>query len=132
MRNEEPLLFIKSPVIRKFMCTPTVEEESTSVFEMEHTREAERVIELPQLVVSDEEVSVEVNPYIQKNLDYLVHPFRKELYQPIEIVTEERVVKGILEELKDDVLWMKEGEDLTSITIHDIRDIKWKQQSFSI
>ena len=129
MRKEEPLLFIQNPVIRKFIYKPMiVEEESTSIFEMENVRE-----EAPAVIeeVKEEQSSVtELN--IQHRLDYLNHPFRKELYQPIEIVTEAKVVKGKIHEIQDGLLLIKENEELTSVAIRDIQEIKWKQQSFLI
>ncbi|WP_301107785.1 hypothetical protein [Sporosarcina sp.] len=126
MRKEEPLLFIQNPVIRKFVYKPMMEEESTSVFEMENARE-----EVPAAIeeLQDEQPSV-ANPDIQHRLDFLNHQFRRELYQPIEIVTEANVIKGKIHDMKDGLLLMMENEELTSIEIKDIQEIKWKQQSF--
>ncbi|MDV6376903.1 hypothetical protein ORD22_01315 [Sporosarcina sp. GW1-11] len=131
MRHEEPLLFVNSPVIRKYIYKPVPEEESTSVFEMEHTRNVERRIEPPVL---DDPVKEKllVIPHIQQNLEYLDHPFRKELYQPIEVVTDVQVIKGKIHEVDHNLLWMKKDEELISVVISDIRDIKWKQQSFTL
>lgn len=128
VRKEEPLLFIQNPVIRKFIYTPVVEEESTSIFEMENVREEEPSISEE---VKEEQPSV-MDPTIQHRLEFLNHPFRREIYQPIEIVTEAKVFKGKIHEMKDGLLLMKENEELTSVEIRDIQEIKWKQQSFVI
>lgn len=132
--HEEPLLFIKSPVIRKFVYTPVLLEESTSVFELAHTRQQERqvdsfVVDIPK---ATEETTTEktMDPRIQRSLNYLNHPFRRELYQPLEVIMQEQVVKGKIHEVTDDLLWMKTEETLISISIDDIQEIHWKQQSF--
>ncbi|WP_153731986.1 hypothetical protein [Sporosarcina obsidiansis] len=135
MRHVEPLLFIKNPVIVKYLYTPVIEEESTSVFEMESSKEVERIIDSSVLQVKkEEEKLVEINPKIQERLDHLNHSFRKELYQPIEIVTKEKVVRGKIHEVTDGLVLIKEGneEEFTSIAIHDVTDIRWKQESFII
>lgn len=132
MRKEEPLLFIQNPVIRKFIYTPVVEEESTSIFEMENVREDVQEDVRPETEEVIEEQPSAVNLNIQHSLDFLNHSFRKELYQPIEIVTEEGVNKGRILEIKDGYLSMQENDETISIEIKDIQEIKWKQQSFVI
>ncbi|GKV66002.1 MULTISPECIES: hypothetical protein [Sporosarcina] len=132
MRKEEPLLFIQNPVIRKFIYTPAVEEESTSIFEMENVREDVQEDVRPETEEVIEEQPSAVNLNIQHSLDFLNHSFRKELYQPIEIVTEEGVNKGRILEIKDGYLSMQENDETISIEIKDIQEIKWKQQSFVI
>ncbi|WP_303967703.1 hypothetical protein [Sporosarcina ureae] len=138
MRHEKPLLFITSPIIRKYRYTPIVEEESTSVFELEHSREIERpeptsipeiqpTQELPE--IQQEKAAAEP---IRKSLEYLHHPFRKELYAPLEIVTETGKIKGKLHDLEEEMVWIKTNEEITSVRIEEILDILWKQQSFTI
>lgn len=138
MRHEKPLLFITSPIIRKYRYTPIVEEESTSVFELEHSR----VIERSEVIATLEFQSTEELPEIQqekstnepirKRLEYLHHPFRKELYAPLEMVTEKEKIKGKLHDLEDEMVWIKTNEEITSVRIEEILDILWKQQSFTI
>ncbi|PIC66568.1 hypothetical protein CSV78_12240 [Sporosarcina sp. P16a] len=138
MRHEKPLLFISSPVIRRYRYTPIVEEESTSVFELEHSRGLEHPVVLPVA----ESLSASESPEIQQELlatqlirqrlEYLQHPFRKELYAPLEIITEKSSIKGKLHDLENEVVWIKSDKEITTVRIEEILDILWKQQSFTI
>ncbi|ARK25576.1 hypothetical protein SporoP37_13545 [Sporosarcina sp. P37] len=134
MRHEKPLMFISSPVIRKYRYTHVLEEESTSIFELEHSRGAERT-ELPAVpespAIPEPEEALH-NPEIKNKLEYLHHPLRKELYQPLEMITESGSVKGKLHNLENETVWVQSDGNLTSVPIKDILDIRWKQQSFSI
>ena len=138
MRHEKPLMFISSPIIRKYRYTPIVEEESTSVFELEHSRGTERpnAPQVPELEATQESPEIQIetptNEPIRQSLEYLHHPFRKELYAPIEIVTENGIIKGKLHDLENEVAWIKTNKEITSIRIEEILDILWKQQSFTI
>ncbi|PIC71630.1 hypothetical protein CSV77_00010 [Sporosarcina sp. P16b] len=138
MRNEKPLLFISSPIIRKYRYIPIVEEESTSVFEPEHSRGSEGPVVLPVT----ENVSVQESPEIEnelvatqlirQSLEYLHHPFRKELYAPLEIITEKGSIKGKLHGIENEVVWINSNKEITSVRMEEILDILWKQQSFTI
>ncbi|PIC84986.1 hypothetical protein CSV72_15955 [Sporosarcina sp. P20a] len=138
MRHEKPLMFISSPVIRKYRYTPIVEEESTSVFEPEHSRELER----PEVLPVPESLSAQESPEIQQELlathlirqrlEYLQHPFRKELYAPLEIITIKGSVKGKFHDLENEIVWINSNKEITSVRIEEILDILWKQQSFTI
>ncbi|AXH98521.1 hypothetical protein DV702_01625 [Sporosarcina sp. PTS2304] len=131
MSQKKPLLFVNSPVIRKHVYKPLPEEESTSIFEIEHTREE---VHLQQPSIDDMSIEEDMltNPQIQPILYYLDHPFRKELYQPIEVITKDQVIKGKIHELDSSLLWMMKDHELISIALGEITDIKWKQQSFTI
>ncbi|PIC97980.1 MULTISPECIES: hypothetical protein [unclassified Sporosarcina] len=141
MRHEKPLMFISSPVIRKYRYTPIVEEESTSVFEPEHSRELERpeVLPVPEsLSAQESQESPEIQQellathLIRQRLEYLQHPFRKELYAPLEIITIKGSVKGKFHDLENEIVWINSNKEITSVRIEEILDILWKQQSFTI
>ena len=142
MRHEKPLLFITSPIIRKYRYTPIVEEESTSVFELEHSRMLDPSSPAPELPAVQESLeglepsepqkeAPIIGPF-KKILEYLYHPFRKELYTPIEIITGNGKFKGQLHDLGEEIVWINIGEEITSIRIEEILDVLWKQQSFTI
>lgn len=138
MRHEKPLLFISSPIIRKYRYIPIFEEESTSVFEPEHTRGLER----PEVLPVTESLSIPESPEVQQELlatqlirqrlEYLQHPFRKELYAPLEIITVKGSIKGKLHDLENEVVWINSDKEITTVRIEEILDILWKQQSFTI
>lgn len=138
MRHEKPLLFISSPIIRKYRYVPIVEEESTSVFEPEHARGLER----PEVLPVTESLSAQESPEVQQELlaaqlirqrlEYLQHPFRKELYAPLEIITVKGSIKGKLHDLENEVVWINSDKEITTVRIEEILDILWKQQSFTI
>ncbi|PIC75789.1 hypothetical protein CSV74_14205 [Sporosarcina sp. P19] len=139
MRHEKPLLFISSPIIRKYRFTPiTEEEESTSVFQPENTRAVERINDLtiPENSLAQEspmiQQELEATQLFRERLEYLQHPFRKELYAPLEIITENGVIKGKLHNLENEIVWINSNKEITSIRIEEILDILWKQQSFTI
>lgn len=135
MNEEKPLLFIDSPVIQKFFYSPSAEEESTSfedestsVFEPEHTRKKDRVIELPG--VDNGEITEPADSRIRQNIEYLHHPFRKELYQPLEFITENETFKGKVYQVDGGTLLLEQDGNIIEVKISDVLDIRWKQQSF--
>ncbi|PIC56232.1 hypothetical protein CSV80_12720 [Sporosarcina sp. P12(2017)] len=139
MHHEKPLLFISSPIIRKYRFTPiTEEEESTSVFQPENTRAVERINDLtaPKNSLAQESPMIQqesvATQLFRERLEYLQHPFRKELYAPLEIITENGVIKGKLHNLENEIVWINSNKEITSIRIEEILDILWKQQSFTI
>ncbi|ARF18286.1 hypothetical protein [Sporosarcina ureae] len=139
MRHEKPLLFISSPIIRHYRFTPiTEEEESTSIFQPEHSRSLERtdVLPVPEISMAQESPEnpqeSEATRLFREKLEYLQHPFRKELYAPLEIVTENGIIKGKLHNVENEMVWINSSKETISIRMEEILDILWKRQSFTI
>lgn len=117
MKERKPLLFIQNPVIQAFR--PPPREESTSLFEP--VRQPPRKPESLESLI-DEAVFA--------RLKFLHEPFRRQIYCPLEIITDEQTIKGKIHKLERDVLWMEQDDELTPIELSRIQDIQWKQQSF--
>lgn len=139
IRKAEPLLFVNSPVIVQRIVIPTVKEESTSVFEMSHEKEAERIaepivkVEADALPEQDQPVRVPVSPLLNM-LEYLSGSFQKQVYQPLEIVCTDQVVKGSVYAMEGETLWFKQmgEEELLPIELHDIQDVHWRGLPFQM
>lgn len=131
MGYEEPLLFVNSPVIVKHVYVPQIEEESTSVFEPE----IRQLQETSATTLASEKSAVEksaVDPRIRQISDYLASPFRRELYQPLEFLAGEQIVKGKILEVQDSALRIEETKSgiITDLSLDEVTDIRWKEQSF--
>lgn len=133
MRRRKPLMFISSPVIRRRRYTPP-EEESTSVFEPERPKtmpENTTITEiLPVEPAKDIEQSDPNTERLRENLEYLNHPFRRDLYTPLEFVLHDERIIGKLQNYDDGTAWIESNDGVLTIALEDLLDIVWKQQSF--
>lgn len=142
MQNE-PLLFVQGPPVFIHM---VIEEESTSVFEMESTpANQEKTVENTKesaLGRSETEVEKTTEQFVfhpntmMKKLQYLATPFPKQAYKPLHFVLEKEIIKGAIDELHDqNVIIQLDGEKINtfvSIDINDIREVLWRGTPFEI
>ena len=63
-------------------------------------------------------------------LRYLSKPFQKQAYKPLQFVLEGGIVKGEIQKLEDDILWIETDIGLTEIEIRQIEDVLWRGQPF--
>jgi hypothetical protein len=102
------------------------EEESTSVF----FPNDESVRETIDIKPSVRTVSHVVNPAIMNKIRYLSRPFQKQAYKPLQFVLEGEIVKGEIQKVEDDILWIETDDVLTEIEIGKIEDVLWRGQPF--
>lgn len=101
-----------------------LEEESTSVFVPNFDRES---IDIMPSVQNEGHI---VNPAIMGKLRYLSRPFQKQAYKPLQFVLESGNVKGEIQKMDDDILWIETDDMITEIEIRQIEDILWRGQPF--
>lgn len=106
-----------------------MEEESTSVFLM-NEEEAKETIEI-QPSTTQEVMNDVGNISILNKINYLSGPFQKQAYQPLQFIVEGSKMKGNIQEVQGNTIWIKTEEEVTEIEIDKIDDILWRGQSFN-
>ncbi|WP_317942560.1 hypothetical protein [Sporosarcina saromensis] len=106
-----------------------LEEESTSVFFM-NEEEVKETIEIQPSITQAGDTD-EGNISILNKINYLSGPFQKQAYQPLQFVVEGQKVKGDIQRVQGNVLWIKTDQDVKEIEIEKIEDILWRGQSFN-
>jgi hypothetical protein len=103
------------------------EEESTSVFvpSVESVREA---IDIKPAI--QEEATHVVDPILLGRIRYLSEPFQKQAYKPLQFVLEDGIVKGEIQKLENDILWIETNDEITELDIRKIEDVLWRGQPF--
>ncbi|MCG7344630.1 hypothetical protein MHZ92_10815 [Sporosarcina sp. ACRSL] len=104
----------------------TFEEESTSVF----VPKEELVREKIDVTPSVQAVSHVVNPAILEKISYLSAPFQKQVYKPLQFVIEGESVKGTIQKVENDIVWIEAGDLITEVEISKIEDVLWRGQPF--
>lgn len=104
-----------------------VEEESTSVF-VPSEESVKETIEIASF--SQVEQSTVVDPVILDKILYLSGPFQRAAYKPLQFLVEGKSVKGTIQRLEDDLLWIDADDEVTKIEIGKIDDVLWRGQSF--
>ncbi|MCR8851274.1 hypothetical protein [Lysinibacillus fusiformis] len=125
--GQEPRLFIKSPSyflnISKVLHELDL-DESTSVYVKDNTY-VEDTVEEEDEVVKD----VEVDPYLQKQLQFLEKPFRQRAYQPLLVCLKDgRKLTGSASDVQNDSLMLTSLELKTQEIIYfeDIKQVLWR------
>ncbi|MFC5604619.1 hypothetical protein ACFPTP_15400 [Sporosarcina koreensis] len=103
-----------------------MEEESTSVFVLSEgsAREAN------DIDPSVETASHVVNPAIISKIRYLSAPFQKQIYTPLQFIFEDGVLKGAIQRVEGDTVWVEADDKITEIEIAKIEDVLWRGQPF--
>ncbi|WP_252502459.1 hypothetical protein [Sporosarcina sp. Marseille-Q4943] len=102
------------------------EEESTSVF----VPKDESIRETIDIKSSVQTASHVVNPAIMRKIRYLNEPFQKQAYSPLQFIVEGDIVKGAIQKVEDDILWIESNDMITEIEIAKIEDVLWRGQPF--
>ncbi|WOV88432.1 hypothetical protein QWT69_04745 [Sporosarcina oncorhynchi] len=123
-----PLLFVQGPPV--FVKVKMVEEESTSVFIINHHTEKETLEVHPSSVNELETVAVGTNSAIRQKIDYLSRPFQKQAYHPLQFIVEGKTVKGDIQKVQDSTIWIELDDEVTEVDIEKIEDVLWRGQSF--
>lgn len=105
-----------------------LEEESTSVF-VPNEGSAREAIDIQPSV---ETASHVVNPAIMNKLRYLSEPFRKQVYTPLQFICEDGIVKGAIQKVEGDILWIEADDQITEVEIGKVEDVLWRGQPFNI
>ncbi|MDW0117026.1 hypothetical protein QTL97_08775 [Sporosarcina thermotolerans] len=104
-----------------------VEEESTSVFVLNE----ESVKETIEIASSSQvEQSKVVDPIILGKILYLSGPFQRAAYKPLQFLVDGKSVKGTIQRVEDDLLWIDADDEVTKLEIGKIDDVLWRGQSF--
>lgn len=103
-----------------------LEEESTSVFVPNVVSEWETVDIQP----SNQTESHVVNPTIMNKIRYLSKPFQKQAYKPLQFMIEGGIVKGAIQKVEDNILWIEADDSITEVEIAKIEDVLWRGQPF--
>lgn len=103
-----------------------LEEESTSVFIPNDVSVREAVDIMPSVQTE----SHVVNPTILNKIRYLSRPFQKQAYSPLQFVVEGDIVKGAIQKMEDNILWIEAEDRITEIEIEKIEDVLWRGQPF--
>jgi len=102
------------------------EEESTSVFVPNDVFVREAIDVKPSV----QTVSHVVNPAIMRKIRYLSEPFRKQVYKPLQFVVKDGIVKGVIQKVENDILWVETDNMISEIEIARIEDVLWRGQPF--
>ncbi len=123
---KDPLIFVQGPP-PVYMKRVVVEEESTSVFvpNEESVQETLKIASLSQV-----EQSKVVDPIILGKILYLSGPFQRAAYKPLQFLVEGKSVKGTIQRVEDDLLWIDADDEVTKLEIGKIDDVLWRGQSF--
>ncbi|MFS0688433.1 hypothetical protein AB1K89_04155 [Sporosarcina sp. 179-K 8C2 HS] len=103
------------------------EEESTSVF-VPKDESMRETIDIKPTVQSASDVA---NPAIMSKIRYLSEPFQKQAYSPLQFIVEGDIVKGTIQKVEDDILWIESNDMITEIKIAKIEDVLWRGQPFN-
>lgn len=143
MQNE-PLLFVQGPPV---YIRVVMEEESTSVFELETTLTDDTLTSVTNKSVEQEQLPSKMEPVVHKHtkvqsngiikkLQYLATPFPKQAYKPLHFVIGEEVITGEIEELKEQTVIIQldnpEPNAFVSIEMNDICEVLWRGAPFEM
>lgn len=128
--KNEPLMFVHGPPIFIRVAT-TDEEESTSVFVL-NEEDTEEFIDTE---VDQERVrnSARTNSEVFNKITSLGLPFQRQVYKPLQFVFENEVLKGAINRVEGDTLFIElvDEEDLiVAVEINTIKDVLWRGKSF--
>ncbi|QUW21685.1 hypothetical protein JSQ81_18170 [Sporosarcina sp. Marseille-Q4063] len=124
--KNEPLLFVHGPPI--YIRVATTDEESTSVFVL-NEEETEEFIE------GEEEVqeTTRTNSEVFNKITSLGSPFQRQVYKPLQFVFENEVLKGVINRIDGETLFIElvDEEDLiVAVDINTIKDVLWRGKPF--
>jgi hypothetical protein len=129
--KNEPLLFVHGPPI--YIRVATTDEESTSVFVLNE----EETEEFIPMEIDDEEEEVlktaRANSEVFNKITNLGRPFQRQVYKPLQFVFENEVLKGAINRVDGETLFIEllEEEDLiVAVEINTIKDVLWRGKPF--
>jgi hypothetical protein len=125
--KNEPLLFVHGPPI--YIRVAITEEESTSVFVL--TEEA-----TGDFIEDAEEVqeTAPANSEVFNKIISLGRPFQRQVYKPLQFVFENEVLKGAINRVDGETLFIElvDEEDLiVAVEINTIKEVLWRGKPFS-
>jgi hypothetical protein len=125
--KNEPLLFVHGPPI--YIRVAITEEESTSVFVL--TEE-----ETGDFIEDAEEVqeTAPANSEVFNKIISLGRPFQRQVYKPLQFVFENEVLKGAINRVDGETLFIElvDEEDLiVAVEINTIKEVLWRGKPFS-
>jgi hypothetical protein len=124
--KNEPLLFVHGPPI--YIRVAITEEESTSVFVL--TEEA-----TGDFIEDAEEVqeTAPANSEVFNKIISLGRPFQRQVYKPLQFVFENEVLKGAINRVDGETLFIElvDEEDLiVAVEINTIKEVLWRGKPF--
>ncbi|WP_210469590.1 hypothetical protein [Sporosarcina sp. 6E9] len=124
--KNEPLLFVHGPPI--YFRVATTEEESTSVFVLNEE-------EIEDFIEDAEEVqeTAHKNSEVFNKIISLGRPFQRQIYKPLQFVLENEVLKGAINKVEGETLFIElvDEEDLiVAIEINAINEVLWRGKPF--
>jgi hypothetical protein len=125
--KNEPLLFVHGPPI--YIRVAITEEESTSVFVL--TEEA-----TGDFIEDAEEIqeTAPANSEVFNKIISLGRPFQRQVYKPLQFVFENEVLKGAINRVDGETLFIElvDEEDLiVAVEINTIKEVLWRGKPFS-
>jgi hypothetical protein len=114
------------PVYVNVKVAAILEEESTSVF----VPNDESVREKTDITPPIQKASHVVDPGVMTKVRYLSEPFQKQVYTPLQFILEDGIVKGEIQKLENDILWIETDDEITELEIGKIEDVLWRGHPF--
>ncbi|MCZ2258979.1 hypothetical protein [Sporosarcina sp. G11-34] len=126
----EPILFVHGPPV--FIKAKVEREESTSIFLLntEEVVDSEGDVENEQEEV---EPVTEGDPSIRSRIIYLSGDFRKEIYQPLQFQIGDEILKGIIDKVEGETVFIVlhgKEEEIVAVELTSIEEVLWRGQPF--
>lgn len=118
------MLFVQGPPV--YVKVKIIEEESTSVF-FPNEESVKETIDIYPSVRAESQV---VNTAIMNKINYLSGPFQKQVYKPLQFIVEGKVVKGDIQKVQGDIIWIDTDDIVAEIEVAKIEKILWRGHPF--